>query len=412
MILNVMKKVIIIISIILLFSTTIDAKRKRQTTRKRVNTTSTTFMVKESELTEKAKELLAKAKQGDANAQFEMAAYLIDFDDGVTTLYNNRTRFYHDAFYWAKKADAQNHPGGAWLLAKYYDWRVHQEQVEDYEEYDKIDYYLERAHSLAKDLAEAGDPVAQYVFATLHMIDGSCYCGYLRFEDDECQSYDYLEQSAEKGYYLAQFRIGYNNYEYGDDYEKAAFWFKKAAEQDHRYAKRELAVLYANGWGVEQNNEIAAQLWKELAELGDVESQATLSALYGNGVGIPQDEDKSEYWMSKAEENGYEAFVLYENEEKESSYNHEMDKYSALNGVWHLSTNRNLAIRITLYPSSGSVKFELWVGRAGVQWVEYPDAHYVSPGQIYVNGGADFGKVTFRLSGNSLVGSNGKTYYK
>lgn len=82
MILNVMKKVIIILSIILLFSTTIDAKRKRQTTRKRVNTTSTTFMVKESELTEKAKEYLAKAKQGDANAQFEIAAYFLDYDDG------------------------------------------------------------------------------------------------------------------------------------------------------------------------------------------------------------------------------------------------------------------------------------------------------------------------------------------
>ena len=88
-----------------------------------------------------------------------------------------------------------------------------------------------------------------------------------------------------------------------------------------------------------------------------------------------------------------------------------MHSYSALGGVWHLSTNRFKKIRITLYPSSGSVKFELWVGSSG-NWIEYPDAHYVSPGKIYVNGGYDFGKVTFRLSGNSLVGSNGQTYYK
>ncbi|MBQ3323577.1 MAG: sel1 repeat family protein [Muribaculaceae bacterium] len=164
----------------------------------------------------------------------------------------------------------------------------------------------------------------------------------------------FLSRLADSGNLTAMIELGDNNRLF-NDYERLA-WYKKAANKGSAEGKRKYKEL---------DNELKNRI-------------------------------AMEYAASKAQ----------------SNLGDEMRRYSGLEGVWHLSTNRNRAIRITLYPSSGRVKFEMWVGRAGVQWVEYPNARYESPGKIWVNGGYDFGPTTFRLSGNKLVGSNGRTYYK
>ena len=190
-----------------------------------------------------------------------------------------------------------------------------------------------------------------------NLTDGYKYLRHITSSEEEMYEsslIQFLSRLADSGNVTAMLELGDNN-RIINDYERLA-WYKKAADKGSAEGKRRYKEL---------DNELK------------------------NRIAV-------EYAASKAQ----------------SNLGDEMRRYSGLEGVWHLSTNRSRAIRITLYPSSGRVKFEMWVGRAGVQWVEYPNARYESPGKIWVNGGYDFGPTTFRLSGNKLVGSNGRTYYK
>lgn len=53
------------------------------------------------------------------------------------------------------------------------------------------------------------------------------------------------------------------------DYAEAAYWYKKAAEQDNARAMRNLALLYECGVGVKRNLRKAFDLYWRAAELGD-----------------------------------------------------------------------------------------------------------------------------------------------
>ena len=63
-----------------------------------------------------------------------------------------------------------------------------------------------------------------------------------------------------------------NCYYYGNgvevDYEKAAEWFTKAAEQGHAEAQYNLGFCYENGKGVPQDNEKAVEWYEKAAEQG------------------------------------------------------------------------------------------------------------------------------------------------
>lgn len=210
-----------------------------------------------------------------------------------------------------------------------------------------------------KKLLEIDNSFTKCWKVNLHfnLTDGYKYLRHITSSEEEMYEsslIQFLSRLADSGNVTAMLELGDNN-RIINDYERLA-WYKKAADKGSAEGKRRYKEL---------DNELK------------------------NRIAV-------EYAASKAQ----------------SNLGDEMRRYSGLGGVWHLSTNRNRAIRITLYPSSGTVKFEMWVGRAGEQWVEYPNARYESPGKIWVNGGYDFGPTTFRLSGNKLVGSNGKTYYK
>ena len=49
------------------------------------------------------------------------------------------------------------------------------------------------------------------------------------------------------------------------DYQQAAYWYGKAANQDDGYAQLNLGVMYEKGWGVPQNLERAKQLYARAA---------------------------------------------------------------------------------------------------------------------------------------------------
>ena len=79
---------------------------------------------------------------------------------------------------------------------------------------------------------------------------------------------NFLEQSAMHNH--TEYDLGLK-YTYGQggvlqDYARAAFWFRRAAERGVAPAQVELALIYEKGMGVPQNN-ILAHMWLNLAAL-------------------------------------------------------------------------------------------------------------------------------------------------
>jgi hypothetical protein len=119
-----------------------------------------------------------------------------------------------------------------------------------------------------------------------------------------------------KGYVPAEtsLAIGYENGLRQDagqgrqNYQLAASWFEKAANQDDGYAQLNLGVMYEKGWGVPQNLERAKQLYARasgssnaaVAKLGseyfsDVPASAPLERTPQRSV-ASSSKDSSAFW--------------------------------------------------------------------------------------------------------------------
>jgi hypothetical protein len=71
---------------------------------------------------------------------------------------------------------------------------------------------------------------------------------------------------------------------------KAAFWYRKAADQGDYLGLCEVGFCYYEGIGNEVNYEQAVSWWRKAAEKGDPVSQYRLSLCYSEGTGVPKDE--------------------------------------------------------------------------------------------------------------------------
>lgn len=94
-------------------------------------------------------------------------------------------------------------------------------------------------------------------------------------------------------------------YEFGwgrnADYAEAAEWYRKAAERGHVAAMHNLGDLYSDGRGVKQDYAEAAKWYRQAAERGHPAAMNHLAGLYLNGWGVPQDHLEAEKWYRKAE---------------------------------------------------------------------------------------------------------------
>ena len=385
-------------ALVMISSNDIEAKRVKKT-RKQQGTAKMVEPKKFTFLAGYAKYWYDKAQAGDAEAQYQLAEC---FFQQIGCKESS-----DDCIYWLKMASNQGHTLAMIKLADY-------ERDDDGERNEKL---VRQAYNKAMAIVQNGeDAVAECALGYYYSI----------VEYDDTKAKIWYEKAAKKNYpealnHLSKIIKSKSNYD-----PEAGKYLIKAAELGDPLSMYDLADAYShNNFGLGGvNNKLWAKWLIESIEAGykfaiikaleesrfftgsNEYEKDIVKALQNVDTRLIQD---SEDYIQRVKD---ALNKIQEEEEADSPLKGEMERYSALEGVWHLSTNRNHAIRITLYPSSGRVKFELWVGRAGVQWVEYPDAHYVSPGQIYVNGGYDFGKVTFRLSGNKLVGADGRTYYK
>ncbi|HEY2857038.1 MAG TPA: tetratricopeptide repeat protein [Terracidiphilus sp.] len=85
-----------------------------------------------------------------------------------------------------------------------------------------------------------------------------------------------------------------------ENWNKAAGWYQKAAEQAYVPGEIHLAECYTYGRGVARDKGKAAEWYRKAAEQGDGGAQGTLAMLYTMGQGVAQDDAEAYFWFDLA----------------------------------------------------------------------------------------------------------------
>lgn len=142
----------------------------------------------------------------------------------------------------------------------------------------------------------------------------SIYAELRQNKQDHAEAAEYFQKAAswwrlaaEQGVAVAQFNLGvlYANGEgVPQDYGEALSWYQLAGEQGHSDAQHNLGVLYDDGKGVQQDHAMAVSWWLKSAEQGNAESQYSLGNNYNVGEGVPQNLATAVSYYRKAAEQG------------------------------------------------------------------------------------------------------------
>lgn len=113
-----------------------------------------------------------------------------------------------------------------------------------------------------------------------------------------------LENLAEQGDKEAQFRLGLFYETQRQEFDKSAYWYDLAANQDHPIAQYNLGVLYMMGKGVKKSSASALQLWLKSAKQDHAHAQFNVARGYLLGIGVSEDQDQAMYWLQRAAKQG------------------------------------------------------------------------------------------------------------
>ena len=114
---------------------------------------------------------------------------------------------------------------------------------------------------------------------------------------------DALRARAEQGDAAAQFDLGVmyaNGYGVQQDYAEAVRWYRLAADQGLAVAQHGLGRMYANGAGVPQDYAEAAKWHRLAADQGHAIAQVFLGLMYVIGRGVQQDDVQAYMWLNLA----------------------------------------------------------------------------------------------------------------
>ena len=140
--------------------------------------------------------------------------------------------------------------------------------------------------------AESGDAAAQFDLAGRYAEGGA---GPRNYE----LAAQWYEKAAQQGLAVAEYRLG-SLYEkglgVGKDMQRAKDLYQRAAEKGNTRAMHNLGVLAAEGG---KPNYTSAALWfGKAAEYGIRDSQYNLAVLLARGLGLPKDLVKSYTWFA------------------------------------------------------------------------------------------------------------------
>jgi len=112
---------------------------------------------------------------------------------------------------------------------------------------------------------------------------------------------------AEEGNVEAQFCVGRmyaNGFGVDMNDELALKWYGLAAEAGHAEAQYSLGVMHANGWGVQMNDVPAAGYYRLAAEQGFPPALTALGFSYKHGAGVDRDVVAAVMWFDIAAQRG------------------------------------------------------------------------------------------------------------
>lgn len=154
---------------------------------------------------------------------------------------------------------------------------------------------------VAESRGQAGDPELQFRLG-MHYYNWNGAAGMPAIVDYNHAAY-WLRKAAQQGHARAQYFLGIC-YANGDGVTRnmydAVKWWLKAAAQDVGEAQYLLAYCYLNGMGTEKNPGEAGKWYRRCAERGSAEAQFWLGECYDQGIGVEQDSAEAVKWYRKA----------------------------------------------------------------------------------------------------------------
>ena len=213
------------------------------------------------------------AKQNDPEAIFALGVL---FDNGYGVARDGAA-----AFEYYKKSAQMGHAAAQTKLGKTY---------EKSEDYLSAAYWFDLAAQ--KYDAEAVEKLGSYY---LRGIGG-------KPEDDDT-AFMYLSFAAQQGRTAAMTFMGnfyYDQQKYGQAFE----WYRKAAAKEDPEAIYKLGLMYENGRGVSQDQNMSFKCFKVAAVKGYEDAWVNLGIDYLMGRGTVKDNSQAHLWLSKAAEAG------------------------------------------------------------------------------------------------------------
>lgn len=263
--------------------------------------------------------VLAAAKNGDAEAQYDLAWFYRKGDEGAPL----------DAkisFYWFLKSAEQGKPqsmncvadmyqdgeGVEESMAEAFSWRQKSAELGDALGQWNLGWHYNHAHGCDEDpdltaywyrkAADQGTPGAQ---ADL----GWCYMNGYGVEESDAEAFEWLLKAAEQGNGYSQVRVG-RALKWGwgvEKDEKGAFeWFEQAASNGRLDGQHELAIMYFRGLGCRLDASEGYRQLRIAAQKGHPESQNYLGLCYEFGWHkIPINWNEAAVWYKKAADQNY-----------------------------------------------------------------------------------------------------------
>ncbi|MGM9972296.1 MAG: SEL1-like repeat protein [Anaeroplasmataceae bacterium] len=238
-------------------------------------------VIKKHYKNEKLEYIISLAKNGDVDAQLELAHI---YYEGKIVIQD-----FNNAFYWTKEA-ASNNIGAKLDLALYYSQGI------------GVKKNITKAISLYEEMAEAGIKESQYNL-------GVIYENGEEIEHDYQKAKYWYEKSADQGYVYAQYKLGLLYEKQFQVFQKAIYWYEKASEQGDVEAIHSLGLIYVNENSEHYNPEKAVKLFEKAANLKYAPSIYNLGICYECGIGIEADEEKAKILLNQAINEGYEGAV-------------------------------------------------------------------------------------------------------
>ena len=127
-------------------------------------------------------------------------------------------------------------------------------------------------------------------------------------EQDKVQALYWLTRAANYDNVHAQTNLSWILRQYEDvrDYDLAAYWTRRAAENGDRGAMNVLGHMYANARGVELDYDASYYWFIRSADLGYGMAMRNVGLMYEHGIGREIDLAEAKYWFSKSAEAGHD----------------------------------------------------------------------------------------------------------